>query len=71
MNEANEITFEMAMARLRAGLSQQELAKRMRTSRSTISRMESGRDLPTVATLRRLAQVTGHRLEVRLVHVGQ
>lgn len=45
------------------GLSQAELAKRMETSHSAISRIESGRHPTTVQTLRRLATA----LETNLV----
>lgn len=62
-----DLHLTMIEARLRAGLTQGQLARQMRTSRSTISRIESGRDLPLVSTLERLAEVTGHRLEIRLV----
>jgi DNA-binding XRE family transcriptional regulator len=41
-----EIAAELLRARLRAGLSQAELAARMRTSQSTIARLESGQTLP-------------------------
>jgi len=54
-------------ARLQAGYSQLEMARLMATSRSTIARMENGRDLPSVATLIRWAEVTGKRLEIRMV----
>ena len=37
-----EIAAELLRARLRAGLSQAELAERMGTSRSTIARLENG-----------------------------
>ena len=69
MNTENEIIREMIDARLRAGLFQRELAELMSTSQSTISRLESGRDMPLINTLIKLAEVTGHRLEVRLVPV--
>jgi DNA-binding XRE family transcriptional regulator len=42
-----EISAELVKARLRAGLSQAELAARMGTSQSTIARLESGQTLPT------------------------
>jgi putative transposase len=61
------LTLQMIDARRRAGLSQKRLAVLMFTSRSPISRMESGRDLPNMPTLTKWAEVTGHRLEVRLV----
>lgn len=67
MDYKKAIFHEMIEARLRAGLTQGQLARRMRTSRSTISRIESGRALPLVATLEKLAEVTGHKLEIRLI----
>jgi transcriptional regulator with XRE-family HTH domain len=53
-------------ARLRAGLSQAELAQRMGTSQSAIARLESGQTLPSTKTLLRFAEATGSKLELRL-----
>jgi ribosome-binding protein aMBF1 (putative translation factor) len=44
------------------GLSQQDLARRMGTSHSAISRLESGRHQTSVATLQRVAGALGLRL---------
>jgi ribosome-binding protein aMBF1 (putative translation factor) len=52
-----EIAAELLRARLRAGLSQAELAARMRTSQSTIARLESGQTLPSTKTLLRYADM--------------
>lgn len=49
-------------ARIRAGLSQRELARRLNTTQSAIARLESTRSNPTVATLERVLDATGHRL---------
>lgn len=57
---------EIARARQRAGLSQVELARRMRTTQSTIARLERGGRSPNIKTLRNLAEATGSRLVVRL-----
>ena len=46
-----EISTELVKARLRAGLSQAELAQRMGTSQSTIARLESGQTLPSTKTI--------------------
>jgi ribosome-binding protein aMBF1 (putative translation factor) len=54
----------VAQARLRAGLSQAQLAKRMKTTQSTIARLESGRGRPSTRTLSRFAKATGHRLKI-------
>ena len=51
-------------ARAQAGLSQEALAGRMRTSQQTISRLEGGTANPSLKTLRRFAQATGTRLKI-------
>jgi predicted transcriptional regulator len=61
-----EIAAELLRARLRARLSQVELARRMGTSQSTIARLESGQTLPSTKTLLRYAEATGSRVQVRL-----
>ncbi|MEA3128550.1 MAG: hypothetical protein QOF46_345 [Paraburkholderia sp.] len=61
-----EIAAELLRARLRAGLSQAELAVRMGTSQSAIARLESGDTLPSTKTLLRYAQATGSRVRVKL-----
>jgi transcriptional regulator with XRE-family HTH domain len=45
-----------------AGLSQGELARRARTSRSTLSAYENGRKSPTLATVERLLAEAGYQL---------
>jgi DNA-binding XRE family transcriptional regulator len=61
-----EIAAELLRARLRAGLSQAELAVRMGTSQSTIARLENGQTLPSTKTLLRYAEATGSKMRVRL-----
>jgi ribosome-binding protein aMBF1 (putative translation factor) len=51
-------------ARARADLSQEQLAARMKTSRTVVSRLESGRMKPSMRTLERFAQATGHKLKI-------
>lgn len=62
-----EISAELVRARLRAGLSQAELAARMGTSQSTIARLESGQMLPSTKTLLRFAKATGSKFHIRLL----
>jgi ribosome-binding protein aMBF1 (putative translation factor) len=62
-----EISAELVKARLRAKLSQAELAARMGTSQSTIARLESGQTLPSTKTLLRFAKATGSKFHVRLM----
>lgn len=51
-------------ARSRAGLTQQQLAKRMHTTQAVIARLESGRVRPSTRTLERLAKAAGMRLRI-------
>lgn len=53
-------------ARLRAGLTQLELARRAGTARSQISRYERGDVAPSLETLRRLVRACGLELGFRL-----
>ena len=57
---------ELLRARLRAGLSQAELAARIGTSQSKIARLESGQTLPSTKTLLHYAEATGSKFHVRL-----
>jgi ribosome-binding protein aMBF1 (putative translation factor) len=61
-----EISAELVRARVRAGLSQAELAARMGTSQSTIARLENGQTLPSTKTLLRFAEATRSKVQVRL-----
>jgi transcriptional regulator with XRE-family HTH domain len=61
-----EIASMLIEARSRAKLSQAQLAKKMRTSQSTIARLESGVGKPSISTLQRFAQATGTRLRLTL-----
>ena len=57
-------------ARRAAGLTQEEVAIRMGTTKSAVSRLESslgnGRISPSLATLRRYAAAVGCKLELKL-----
>ena len=52
--------------RQRAGLTQADLAQRVRTTQSAISRLENGRVRPSLETIERLAKACGATLELRL-----
>ena len=64
LEEEFALIAEVARARMRAGLSQAQLAKRMKTTQSTIARLESGRGKPSTRTLSRFSKATGHRLKI-------
>ena len=67
-DEELEPEFELARAlieaRTRAGLTQAQLARRMKTTQSVIARLEAGRTQPSTKTLDRYARATGSRLRI-------
>ena len=66
--EALDDEFRLARilieTRMRAGLSQTQLAQRMKTSQSYVARIESGQIKPSADALQRFAQATGSRLKI-------
>ena len=66
--DALDEEFELARAliepRTRAGLSQTQLASRMKTSQSYIARIEGGEVRPSTDALERFAQATRTRLRI-------
>lgn len=72
--EAQAEEFAMARAileaRAAAGLTQAELAERMKTTQSVVARLESGRSQPSTRTLQKLAAATGTRLSIRFEPAG-
>ena len=54
-------------ARTAAGLSQQELAERMGTTQPFVARLESGRNLPSLRTLLKVAKATGTKAHFDLL----
>jgi transcriptional regulator with XRE-family HTH domain len=58
-------------ARLGAGLTQQQLAARLRVSQAAVAQLESPRANPTFATLERALRAAGQRLELRLLPVDE
>jgi transcriptional regulator with XRE-family HTH domain len=65
----NEFSLAAALikARTDAGLTQEELARRMDTTQSVIARMESGRVKPSSRTLQRFARATGMRMKITFI----
>ena len=53
-------------ARARAGLTQDEVARRMKTTQAVIARLEGGGSKPSTRTLERYAEATGSRLRTIL-----
>lgn len=65
---AEEFSLAAALieARARAGLTQQQVARRMKTTQAVIARLEGGRTKPSTRTLERFAAATGSRLRITL-----
>lgn len=59
--------FEVAKLRMMRGLTQKELAERVGTHQSSISRLESGDGEPSLSFLRRVVKAMDGRLIVRVV----
>lgn len=69
--DENEARHQLMMMVLRARneeqLTQSELAERTGLRQSNISRIEKGQSMPSIATLAKIAQGLGKRLEIRFV----
>ena len=61
---------ELIVARGKAKLTQAEVARRMGTSQSAVARMESGRALPSTASLVKYARAVGRKVEIKLSKPG-
>jgi len=62
------VANEMLAARARAGLTQETVASRMGTTKSTVSRLESaGKHAPSLTSLKKYARAVGCKVEIRLV----
>ena len=58
----------MLTARSRIGLTQEEVADLMGTTKSAVSRLEAtGKHAPSLTTLKKYAQAVGCRLEIKLI----
>lgn len=63
--EAWDVALQLAALRQKAGLSQKELARRLKTSQQQISRLESpGYEGHSLASLRRVARALNARVKV-------
>ena len=64
LDEEFQLARALIEARTRAGLSQTQLARRMKTSQSYVARIEGGKVRPSTDALERFAQATGTRLRI-------
>lgn len=60
-----ELARALIEARTRAGITQAEMASRMKTTQSAVARLESGRIPPSIRTLEKVARANGTRLRIQ------
>lgn len=67
--EESELEYQISRAVIRAriekGLTQKQLAEKLKTKQSVISRLESGTSLPSLSLLKRLADLLNVSLHVQ------
>ena len=64
----HRLTRELIAARVRAGLTQQDVARRMGTTNSAVSRLECGLlHRPTLTMIENYALVVGCRVDIHLL----
>ena len=64
LEEEFSLVAALIEARTRAGLTQEQLAQRMKTTQAVIARLEGGGSKPSTRTLERYAAATGSRLKI-------
>ena len=64
LEEEFSITAAMIEARSRAGMTQEQVARRMKTTQAVIARLEGGGSKPSTRTLERYAKATSSRLRI-------
>ena len=73
--EAMEPEYKLATSlirlRLARGLTQEELAELLNTKQESIARLESGRSLPSLSTVKRIADALDAELEINLKPRGK
>ena len=60
-----ELARALIKARMRAGITQAELAARIETTQSVVAHLESGRTVPSTRILEKAARATGTRLRIQ------
>ena len=64
LDEEFSLTAATIEARSRAGMTQEQVARRMKTTQAAIARLESRGSRPSTSTLRRYARATDSRLRI-------
>ena len=70
LEEEFSLTAALIEARSRAGLTQEQVAQRMKTTQAVVARLEGGGSKPSTRTLEKYADATGSRLKISFEPVG-
>lgn len=70
LEEEFSLTAALIEARSRAGLTQEEVAERMKTTQAVVARLEGGGSMPSTRTLEKYAKATGSKLRIVFEPVG-
>ena len=65
-----KVAAELIRLRLSCGMTQAELAKAVNTQQASIARMESGSYLPSLSMIKKVADVLGADIEIKLKQRG-
>ncbi|MBS0358564.1 MAG: helix-turn-helix transcriptional regulator [Proteobacteria bacterium] len=60
-----DLAKKLIVERLKAHLTQKEVAKKMQTTQSVIARLESGTQRPSFKTMENYAKAIGKRIEIQ------
>src|SRR4029077_18657594 len=64
LEEEFSLSAAMIEARAHAGLTQEQVAPRMKTTQAVVARLEGGGSMPSTRTLEKFAKATGSRLKI-------
>ena len=71
LNAEFEIARTIITLREKVGLTQREFAAKVGMKQSQLARIESGKQIPKLQTLAKLAAVAGYEVEVNLIPMGE
>ncbi len=64
LDEEFSLAAALIEARARAGLTQEQVAQRMKTTQAVVARLEGGGSMPSTRTLEKYARATGTKLKI-------
>jgi len=69
---AYELRKKLIEIRMAAGLTQEQMARTLKTQKSNISRLENvdSKISPTLSTIERYAHAVGYKLEIRFIPIS-